>query len=394
MTRDAVLPACLGGSLAVHLLFSVGTILYLAWIYDKTDIKEPGALKVVPPRELTLVLPDMLIVEEKKPEEKEIVETRLIDTAGNEAVEEAPENAPFESDRNTRAASENAPRADGDPFLPSVDGKEMPAFGLKERKFSDGEAPSGAVIPVMFEQAGKPGATANEQEGESEDTPPEPKEEKMAEPPAKPGSELANVESFLEELANDPDSDTVADKPGKSIMEEEGFQKLIDIPEEELVEPKEEVKPEETEMKEKEAKPDKEGNTPSNPADAAFQMSNPKSQIDGKVNNPGEAAVDAAETPLGKYARKVKEVIGRDWHFAHDKHRDFSTAGFLRVEFYIRPDGTTEGVRTTELKNNVILESLTLDVILKAKLPPPPEEVLSLRADRRVYLNYGFYVSP
>ncbi|MEM0896042.1 MAG: energy transducer TonB, partial [Verrucomicrobiota bacterium] len=78
----------------------------------------------------------------------------------------------------------------------------------------------------------------------------------------------------------------------------------------------------------------------------------------------------------------------------HDQHMDFSTVGFIRVEFYVLPDGTTEGVRTTELRNNVILESLTLDVLLKIKLPPPPDDVLSLRADRRVHFNYGFHVSP
>ena len=72
-------------------------------------------------------------------------------------------------------------------------------------------------------------------------------------------------------------------------------------------------------------------------------MSSIEGKQEGKVDNRGKAAVNAAETPYGKYHRKVAEVIDRNWQRAISLQSDFSTVGYMRVEFFILPDGTTEG---------------------------------------------------
>jgi len=282
--------------------------------------------------------------------------------------------------------------------MPTLDGVDVAALGLQQRNFSDGQNSAPAVIPVIFEQktvSGGSPAEEVEEPDKPEDAPPTAPEAEEMEPveDVPPGSELANVESFLEELAKDEESEMLADVPGEPVEEDDGFRKLTDLmPDEELIEPKEEEKKEEEEMPEKEEpKPEQVPQPESNP-DAPFQMSNLEGKQKGSINNRGEAAVDAAETPYGKYMRVVKEIVGRDWQRAIAIQSDYSTTGYMKVEFYIRADGTTEGVRTTELQNNRVLQSITLDVILKAKFPPPSEDVLSLRADRRVHIPFGFHV--
>ncbi|MEM9478391.1 MAG: hypothetical protein AAGA58_01875 [Verrucomicrobiota bacterium] len=395
MTRNADIPAALGGSILVHLSVIAAIIIYFmvfilgAMPQPRLEVSSPE------PQELDLVLPDMILVEEKV---DPIVEKRMvIDVTSNEAIAEAPEDARFEADRNTQAASELPAVEDGKDGMPTVDGERLNALAFQQRDFSDGQTATGAVIPVIFEKTSPPSSasplapeTPAESAEESAEAPPE-----MVEitEPAPEGSVLANVESFLAELETDKSSDFAADLPGEMReAEDEGFQKITELmPDEKLEEFEKEREEMEEQAKEK-AQEKQSAEEKAMLAEAALQTSNIGVEIDGSVTRNGEAAVDAAETVRGKYEATIKRHINRSWQIAIDRNRDFSTVGFMRAEFFILPDGTTEGVRTKELNNNVILESLTLDVLLKIKLPPPPEELLSLRADNRYYYDLSFRV--
>ncbi len=87
----------------------------------------------------------ILPVEPPKPADPSYVRT----TPQN--VPDAPKNAPFESDNNTRAASEAAPS--GREAMPSVDGEKSPALELENRNYSGGAQPSPSAASPAAEAA-------------------------------------------------------------------------------------------------------------------------------------------------------------------------------------------------------------------------------------------------
>ncbi len=123
-------------SVLIHLLIvaCIGLAMIVpAWNFhlpqkpDRTPI-EMTMISIVPP----------------KPAEPAYVRT----TPQN--IPDAPKNAAFESDNNTRAASASAPTG-GQP-MPSVDGRESPVLELEDRNYSDGresqpQQPAQAAVP-------------------------------------------------------------------------------------------------------------------------------------------------------------------------------------------------------------------------------------------------------
>lgn len=118
--RETLLAAT--ASLLLHLLFILGIGLAMTlpvWhLPPSPPVEEP-------PIELTI-----LPMEPPKPA------TPLYVRTSEQSVPEPTKNAPFESDHDTRAASEAAPA--GSVPLPSLDGRESPALELENRNHTAG----------------------------------------------------------------------------------------------------------------------------------------------------------------------------------------------------------------------------------------------------------------
>jgi len=133
------------GAVAAHLLLLLGmaAFLALASIYGPQQ-----ADAAVISEEVTIMLEDLIpeVVDEKQ--------KQYMRTSPDQQAEKKPENARFESDRDTLAATELAPRPD-DPKameVPTLNGKrEKPWLEMKKRKFVDGEFKEKSVnsIPVV-----------------------------------------------------------------------------------------------------------------------------------------------------------------------------------------------------------------------------------------------------
>ncbi len=128
--RETVAAAVL--SLLIHLLLIVGialTMLLPGW-----HSPPPVAPEEEPPLELT-ILPEPL----PNPSDPSYVRTT------DQNIKDAPENAPFESDNNTRAASTDAPS--GTAPMPSVAGEDSPALDLENKSYTAGTQSQAAQSP-------------------------------------------------------------------------------------------------------------------------------------------------------------------------------------------------------------------------------------------------------
>ncbi|MEI8312551.1 MAG: hypothetical protein WCH98_17505, partial [Verrucomicrobiota bacterium] len=121
--RETVVAAIASVLLHLALILCVALALTVpAWQYPETSPEQEAPIEVM-----------MLPVEAPKPQEPVYVSTT------EQNAPEPPKNAPFESDKNTRAASENAPT--GMAPVPTLDGRESPALELVNRDYTKhGEA--------------------------------------------------------------------------------------------------------------------------------------------------------------------------------------------------------------------------------------------------------------
>jgi len=109
---------------------------------------------VSPPESEAPIEITMMPVEASKPEAPSYVATPGPDVA------EAPKNAPFESDKNTRAASESPPS--GSAAVPSLDGRESTSLELVNRDYTEGkQGVASAPRPPQAEEQGVVATDAN-----------------------------------------------------------------------------------------------------------------------------------------------------------------------------------------------------------------------------------------
>jgi len=130
------------GSVLVHLLIAGCIALSMslpAWNPPTSPLPEEAPIEVT-----------MIAKAPRKPAAPEFVRTVP------QNVADAPKNAAFESDNNTRAASESAPTGAAD--VPSVDGRESPVIELESRNYAVG-AQAQASVPTP-ESAVQPEAAA------------------------------------------------------------------------------------------------------------------------------------------------------------------------------------------------------------------------------------------
>lgn len=131
--RETVVAAVV--SVLLHLLLILGMAFALSlpmWRFS-----------LLPPEETVPIEVTILPLEAPKP-----VAPTYVDTT-EENTPEPPTNAPFESDKNTRAASDSAPS--GAAPMPSLDGRDSPDVELANRDYTNGKQ-SQPSPPVPAEQ--------------------------------------------------------------------------------------------------------------------------------------------------------------------------------------------------------------------------------------------------
>ena len=303
-----------GWAVLISLLIHLVIVLTVATIYVLDPAPPTANVEEI---EITIVEPPA----RQKP--------TFVDTSAPES--KAPEQSPFESDRNTAAASPDA--ATGAADLPSQDGKEQPFMELENQDLAlakPNEAPPAPELPP------------------SQPAPPIPPQ------PEQP------VEKASEEKQQKADDDA-----------------LLAL-----------AKPQ-TDTKEKKDNSPTPAPPPSRPS---YQRQARPTRLSGSVSNRGKSAVASMATPLGRYRKAISDAIGSSWYY-HIGHRmDLFTYGTVSVVFTIDRSGKVRRPRVLSNTSNESFEIVTLESILAAEIPPIPPDILPTLDGGQIEIDYTFSI--
>lgn len=323
-------------AVAGSVIFHAALLFIFAWLMglDQTARALWAAIhaqRPEPVREepvVTMVFPDQIVpADSLKPKLSSL--QKFVRTSSDQETSERPENAEFTSDRNTKAASENAPSPGAVAALPTMlAGEQRPVLEL--------QSSTPTVRPDM-----------SLAEPQSEPSPIKPL-------PAK------QVSQVIESLDRDgPMVETKLDLEVKPALAK------TDPP------------------PSPQTKPPLEGAMP--PALAT--------QSRGSISTRGKAAVDAEATPTGRFMRQVTSAVEQRWHELFSQQKpDAGNAGYLKVRFYVNKEGRPQDLVFVEKTGNVVIEDLTLEAILKAEIPAMPKELLPLLEGERLLVEYDIVI--
>lgn len=316
-------------------------------------------------------------------------ERPYIRTTQNTTADSAPTNAPFVSDRNTRAASMLAPDPDGVRDMPTLDGNGPSQMELADRDYKDGQIKDDAATPqAAMHATGSAGggglATATPQ------TPvaaPQPPIVIAKAEPIKPGTPV--IEDMVRETPDDGNA--------KLPLEIKRAQSPVDSP------PTPPAPKTPAGML-----PPGPGNGPAVPGGAdtpvkktagkpdadSFSPFTRTSRVKGTLSNRGDAAVDAAETPLGKYMRIVTGAVEKRWHTLRRQRLDAATFGSMKLRFYVKANGDVlpPELLSDRAQANSAMIDFTLQAIMEAEIPPIPKDLLPLLEKQRLEVEYDVLI--
>ena len=315
--------------------------------------------------DLVVLLPEMFDVE--RPEE---IEKNFLRTDSNKSSQVAPENAVFESDRNTIAASDLKPSSEGDEDAPNIFGKDLPFGDLSRKEYSDGEIKEIISFPVI------------------------PQLIQTIVPKKK-----ASIESFnsidKSESVSDFFPPNEPDLSSKTISEEDDSTKIPNEPITIKSSAVTESVPVETSTNDdsvEDAVPEKLDLIENFPTEPAFQVHSPKKRNLGKLSNLGQAAMNVQETEFGHYKKKVDLAIQKSWHKERSAHADLVKYGSLKVRFWVDRDGRIVDIRMLRNDADPVVVDFSISGILRAKIPPVPNELIEKTQDGKMEFEYEIII--
>jgi hypothetical protein len=430
--RNRDVEIAIGVSLVAHALLLSWLVWEMAAVMSQHLLAKE---REKPTEEVTLLYPEQILQPEPevspvppqvpKPEAKPYVRTTQ-----NAAVAEAPKQADFVSDRNTVAASELPPDAAGKPNMPTQEGIDFERNELANRDYKDGQIKEDGATPVpamkVTEAAPAPPPSSPPPAAPTV-SPPTPVPAPVAAAPV-PAPAPAPVEVVkavpvtpLEAMMREQDEGEAArlslePKPvpmSKGEGEGEGDLEVKVMPTAEpLVKAVPVPVPEMRTVPDAPPKPDEPlppmrqpdapgGAVPepvkrtAGPQDAdAFSPFTRTSKVRGTISNRGEAAVNAAETPVGRYMRLVTSAVEKKWHLLRRQNADAVTFGNLQLRFFVESDGSvrTLDVISDKKKADPRMLDFTLRAILEAEIPAIPPDLLPLLDRQRLEVEYDVLI--
>ncbi|MDF1658600.1 MAG: hypothetical protein P1U58_13375 [Verrucomicrobiales bacterium] len=429
MSEQQKVFASLSGAFVAHLVLLIMVFVLLSTRSIGSSLREPPEPPVSQPQEVVILMSDLMEqIELEEPEP--IAQSRpFMDTDLNAPEAVAPENAKFESDRNTSAASEIAP----DPNLAQVDlpttrgESPLPFFDLQNREYTDGEfdlppasngaanesaTPAGVLLPPKPESAVTDAAPGEDTgQGESEefvdgvDAPPANDTGETLTRPEESVTDGEAEKSTMVSSFNDPNSSALTPAFGEA-GEKDQFAASIPEPEPEaevgdMLDPVQEQEMRvggtgvDFENSNPEEMTEAVGEEAVNPADEGlfaegYSPNQLQNQTNGTQSKLGQNAVDAEGTAAGAYKKKVKQLIGRLWHRSVEENGDFVYESHLRVNFRVSHSGKISDAKVTLDEANSIVVDFTLRAIMDAEIPPMPEEVINEVGPLGMTMDYDF----
>ena len=305
-------------SVVIHFLIILLVALALAF---RPPVFVPQADEA--PVELTIVAP------ESRPNQK----PSYVETSESQQADKPPEDAPFESDKDTRAASPLS--ATGDAPVPSQDGTENPALSFENKDYTAGPQARPSTPAVEPRQ----------------ETAPEPKAEPTAEPKAvpkftpRPGTQLALLEPPKPQTTPRPQSEKAVQQQQTQVPQPPGYQPQTRI-----------------------------------------------TRIRGNISNRGRSAVSATATPLGRYKKMLSDAIGSRWYYYVSDQMGLLNVGTVEVRFVVRESGKVERMQVLRNSSNESFAACTVRAIMEAEIPPIPKELVPMLESSRIEIEYSFTI--
>jgi len=279
---------------------------------------------------------------------------------------EAPEQADFIGERDTRATSDSTPDADAPP-LPAqagVEPRDAADIETTESDFRDGPldvVDADGVPPVQEVLPQVPGVDAmtpgDAEAREGDEAIPPPPAERLLEGPL-----TTDIPVPIE-----PESKEEAPLPAMEPTE---------------------APPQGMEEAETEAPPS------ADPAQHApgFRGHQRKTAIRGSISRTGRSSLDVEDSALGRYQARISRAVELEWQRNCVRHRDFITPGFLTVRFFVEATGR---VRTVEfvgqMETGEVQKGFTLNSIRNAPIPAMPEGLRRELDGEPLELIFNFY---
>jgi len=321
--------------LLLSCLIHATLILLLAYCFAREMVRKHQ--ETLPPPEVTLEI----ITPEKK--DRPFLEAK-------EATDKAPENAPFQSDENTKAASEQPP--DGSAPLPSQQGLAQSAIELQNQRHTAGEKPASASGNSLPPQPNQPQQQRN----------------------AKQTSTPAPTPTATPVPTPTPQPSPSTPPPPNSVK---------------LIEPPKEQRPNETSPSTGTPPP----STPGTPgAKKGYQPETRQTVIRGNISNRGRSSVAAEATPIGRYKKRMSDAIGSRWYYYVNERMGLLSIGTVDVSFKVTASGKVTGLRVVRTNSNESLTDCSLRSIMDAKLPPIPPDVAATLQNGTLEIDYSFTI--
>lgn len=317
--------------LLLSCLIHATLIILLAIVFARNFVRTE---KAPPPPEVTLVIPP------PSPNDRPTV-------TATELTDKPPENAPFQSDQNSKAASELPP--EGNLPLPTQQGVSLPALELMNQKHTAGEKPA--------TQAGNP-------------APPQ------QATPATPPSPQMPAQKQPEKTATPSPTPTSTPPPNNL--------KLLQPPD---TAPRKSAKP--TDSSSNPAAPSTPGSAGTT---KGYQPETRQTVIRGNISNRGHSSVAAEATPIGRYKKAVADAIGSRWYYYVDERMGLLSIGTVDVTFKVTASGKVTGLRVVHSNGNESLTDCSLRSIMDAKLPPIPPDVVPTIQNGCLEIDYSFTI--
>ena len=337
--------------LLLSCLIHATLILLISFLFARHFTQKPAEQEPTPP-EVTLEItpPD------KK--ERPYVEAK-------EVADKAPVQPPFQSDANTKAASELPP--EGSLPLPTQQGVEQSAIELQNQRHTAGEQPSST--------AGKP---------------------VLPSPPAQSPSSQSPPSTTAQQSVPQPQKTAEAPPPPTSTPPPNNL-KLLEPPKPEQIQPQSQPKPQPP-QKTSPALPSQQ--SPSQPPSQqgaqgvkkGYQPETRQTVIRGNISNRGRSSVAAEATPIGRYKKAVADAIGSRWYYYVNERMGLLSIGTVDVSFNVAPTGKVTGLHVVHSNSNESLTDCSLRSIMDAKLPPIPPDVARILQDGCLEIDYSFTI--
>ena len=336
--------------LLLSCLIHATLVVLLAVIFAKR-VREALPEPEPPPPEVTLEIPP------PEKNERPVVEAK-------EITDQKPDNAPFESDQHSKAASEQAP--DGSLPLPSQKGITQAALELQYQRHTSGEKPasqSGNPAPQPPSPASPPEA--------SQKTPPQPSPSASPQPSATPTST--------------PRASPTSTPPPNNI-------KLLEPPDQQLAQDLKNTPLQDTSRSQSPSQ-NRQASEPGNKGTTkGYQPETRQTVIRGNISNRGRSSVEAEATPIGRYKKAVADAIGSRWYYYVDEKMGLLSIGTVSVSFKVTGSGKVTGLHVVSSNSNESLTDCSLRSIMDAKLPPIPPDVTKTLQDGSLEIDYSFTI--